>query len=215
LAVLTDEQRYETRALIVATGASARWLGLPSETRLMGRGVSACATCDGFFFRGKDVAVVGGGDTAVEEAIFLTKFAKNVTIIHRRKELRASHIMQDRALHHPKIDFIWESAVSEVLGDDHVKGLVVEHVKTKEHSEVKVDGLFVAIGYTPNTEIFAGQLDLDQKGYLVRKEGSRTNIQGVFVAGDVEDFRYRQAVTAAGDGCRAALDAESFIEGHD
>jgi thioredoxin reductase (NADPH) len=213
LAVMTDDQRYEARAVIVATGASAIWLGLPSESRLMGRGVSACATCDGFFFRGKEVAVVGGGDTAVEEAIFLTRFAKKVTIIHRRNELRASRIMQDRALHHPKISFLWESAVSEVLGDDHVNGLVVEHVKTKAHSNVSVDGLFVAIGYTPNTGIFAGQLELDEKGYLVRREGSRTNIPGVFVAGDVEDFRYRQAVTAAGDGCRAALDAEAFIEG--
>jgi thioredoxin reductase (NADPH) len=213
LAVMTEDARYETRSVIVATGASARWLGLPSEARLMGRGVSACATCDGFFFRGKDVAVVGGGDTAVEEAIFLTKFAKTVTIIHRRHELRASRIMQDRALHHPKIRFIWESAVCEVLGVDHVNGVVVENLLTKGRSEVPVDGVFVAIGYTPNTGIFEGQLELDEKGYLIRQEGSRTNVPGVFVAGDVEDFRYRQAITAAGDGCRAALDAEVYVEG--
>ena len=212
LAIMTEDQRYETRSVIVATGASARWLGLPSETKLLGRGVSACATCDGFFFRGKDVAVVGGGDTAVEEAIFLTKFAKNVTIIHRRDALRASWIMQDRALHHPKIKFIWDSAVSEVLGSDHVKGVIVENLKTGATSELPIDGVFVAIGYTPNTGIFAGQLDLDEKGYLFRQEGSRTNRPGVFVAGDVEDTRYRQAVTAAGDGCRAALDAEAYLE---
>jgi len=213
LAVMTEGEKYEARAIIVATGASARWLGLPSEARLMGRGVSACATCDGFFFRGKDVAVVGGGDTALEEALFLTKFASSVTVIHRRHELRASKIMQDRALNHPKMRFIWDSVVYDVLGKDHVEGVQVENVKSHERSDVAVQGLFVAIGYTPNTDIFRGQLELDEKGYIRMYAGSRTNVEGVFVAGDVEDFHYRQAVTAAGAGCRAAMDAEVFLEG--
>ena|SRR5579884_676153 len=213
LAVMTEGERFEARAVIVATGASARWLGLPSEARLMGRGVSSCATCDGFFFRGKDVAVVGGGDTAMEEALFLTKFATSVTVIHRRHELRASKIMQDRALQHPKIRFVWDSVVRDVLGTDHVEGVVAENLKTKERVEIPVQGLFVAIGYNPNTEIFRGQLDLDERGYVKIYDGSRTNVEGVFVAGDVEDYHYRQAVTAAGAGCRAAMDAEVFLEG--
>jgi thioredoxin reductase (NADPH) len=213
LAIMTEDERYEARTIIIATGASARWLGLPSEARLMGRGVSSCATCDGFFFRGKDVAVVGGGDTALEEAIFLTKFARSVAVIHRRRELRASKIMQDRALNHPKIRFIWDAAVCDVLGSEHVVGVAIEDQKTRERSEIPVDGLFVAIGYTPNTSIFEGQVELDEKGYIVRREGSRTSVPGVFVAGDVEDFRYRQAITAAGDGCRAAMDAEVYLEG--
>ncbi len=213
LVVLTEAERFEARAVIVATGASARWLGLPSEARLMGRGVSSCATCDGFFFRNKDVAVVGGGDTAMEEAIFLTKFARSVTVIHRRDELRASKIMQDRALNHPKITFRWNSTVCDILGTDHVQGIVVEGVKDHRRTEIPIDGVFVAIGYTPNTEIFRGQLELDERGYIRRQDGSRTNVPGVFVAGDVEDYRYRQAVTAAGDGCRAAMDAEVYLEG--
>jgi thioredoxin reductase (NADPH) len=212
-AIMTEGERFEARAMIIATGASARWLGLPSESRLMGRGVSSCATCDGFFFRGKDVAVVGGGDTALEEAIFLTKFARSVAVIHRRHELRASKIMQDRALNHPKIRFVWESAVCDVLGSEHVEGVAVEDVKTHHRSEIPVEGLFVAIGYTPNTAIFEGQVELDEKGYILRREGSQTNVPGVFVAGDVEDFHYRQAITAAGDGCRAAMDAEVYLEG--
>jgi thioredoxin reductase (NADPH) len=213
LAVMTDGERYEGNAVIIATGASARWLGLPSEARLMGRGVSSCATCDGFFFRGKDVAVVGGGDTALEEAIFLTKFAKSVAVIHRRNELRASKIMQDRALHHPKIRFIWDSAVTEVLGSEHVQGVILENLRTRHRTDLSVDGLFVAIGYTPNTEIFQGQVDLDERGYVKVSDGTRTNVAGVFVAGDVEDYRYRQAITAAGEGCKAAMDAEVYLEG--
>lgn len=211
--VETEGERFSGRAVILATGASARWLGLPSEARLMGRGVSACAVCDGFFFRGKDVAVVGGGDTAMEEALFLTKFANRVEVIHRRHELRASRIMQDRALNNPKISFIWDSAVTDVLGTDTVDGVTVKNLKTGSESRVPVQGLFIAIGYTPNTEIFKGQIELNEKGYIIRREHSRTNVPGVFVAGDVEDFRYRQAVTAAGDGCRAALDAEAYLEG--
>ncbi|HUX88232.1 MAG TPA: thioredoxin-disulfide reductase [Chloroflexota bacterium] len=213
LAVVAEDTRYEARAVIIATGASARWLGLPSEARLMGRGVSSCATCDGFFFRNKDVAVVGGGDTALEEAIFLTKFARSVALIHRRKELRGSKIMQDRADNNPKIRFVWESVVCDVLGSDHVQGVTIENVDSKKTSELAVDGLFVAIGYTPNTKILEGQVELDEKGYVKVYDQTRTNVEGVFVAGDVEDYHYRQAITAAGAGCRAAMDAEVFIEG--
>jgi thioredoxin reductase (NADPH) len=212
LKVLTEGDAFDARAVIIATGASARWLGLPSEARLMGRGVSACATCDGFFFRGKDIAVVGGGDTAMEEAIFLTKFARSVAVIHRRHELRASKIMQERALNHPKIRFIWDSRVADILGEDKVTGVVTENLKTGERDELPLEGVFVAIGYTPNTEFLRGQIDLDDKGYVVH-DGTATNVPGVFVAGDVEDFRYRQAVTAAGDGCRAAMDVEIVLEG--
>src|SRR5579884_834572 len=204
---------YSCDALIIATGASANWLGLASESKFQGFGVSACATCDGFFFRGKEVAVVGGGDTALEEALFLTKFASSVTVIHRRRELRASKIMQDRALQNPKIRFIWDSAVCDVLGTDHVEGVMLENLKTNEQSELPVQGLFVAIGYNPNTEIFRGQVELNDKGYVKMFDGSRTNVPGVFVAGDVEDYHYRQAVTAAGAGCRAAMDAEVYLEG--
>lgn len=213
LKVMTEGETHDARSVIIATGASARWLGLPSEARLMGRGVSACATCDGFFFRGKPVAVVGGGDTALEEAIFLTKFASSVTIIHRRQELRGSKIMQDRARDNPKISFIWDSVVSDVLGQDHVEGVRVENLVTKAQSDLSVQGVFVAIGYNPNTEIFRGQVELNEKGYVNLYEGSKTSVEGVFVAGDVEDFHYRQAVTAAGAGCRAAMDAEVFLEG--
>ncbi len=215
LAVVTEGDRFESRAVIIATGASARWIGLPSESRLMGRGVSSCATCDGFFFRNKAIAVVGGGDTAMEEAIFLTKFASSVTVVHRRHELRASKIMQDRALNHPKISFIWDSHVVDILGSDRVKGVMIENLKSRDTHELTIEGLFVAIGYTPNTEIFRGQIDLDERGYVRLVDRTKTNVPGVFVAGDVEDYHYRQAITAAGDGCRAAMDVEVFLQGDD
>jgi thioredoxin reductase (NADPH) len=203
---------YQARAVIISTGASAQWLGLPSEQRLQGKGVSACATCDGFFFQGKEVAVVGGGDTAMEEALFLTKFATKVTIIHRRQQFRASKIMLERARKHPKIHFILDTVVDEVLGADSVTGLRLRHVPTGALSELQVDGLFVAIGHKPNTDLFRGILDMDERGYLIQHQYTMTNIPGVFAAGDVADHRYRQAVTAAGDGCRAAIDAERWLE---
>jgi thioredoxin reductase (NADPH) len=203
---------YRAQAVIVATGASALWIGLESETRLRGRGVSACATCDGFFFRGKHVAVVGGGDTALEEATFLTRFASQVTMIHRRDRFRGSKIMQDRALAHPKIDVRWNSEIADVLGDEVVTGLRIRDTRTGEEHEEPMDGLFVAIGYKPNTDAFRDWLDLDEHGYLVVKDQTGTRVEGVFVAGDVHDHRYRQAITAAGDGCRAAMDAERWLE---
>ncbi len=208
----TDSGEYLARTIIISTGASAKWLGLPSEQRLQGRGVSACATCDGFFFKGKDVAVIGGGDTAMEEANFLTRYANHVTVIHRRDALRASKIMQDRAFRNPKISFIWETDVTEVLGDDAITGLLLRNVKTGEESVLPVQGLFLAIGHEPNTGLFKGVIDMDQKGYIVPVEYTMTNIPGVFAAGDVTDHRYRQAVTAAGDGCRAAIDLERWLE---
>ena len=203
--------RVEAAAVIVATGANARWLELPSEQRLRGHGVSACATCDGFFFRDKEVACVGGGDSAMEEAIFLTKFATHVTVIHRRKELRASQIMQDRARSNPKISFLMETKVTEVLGKESVSGLKLFHVPTKKNSQLPVQALFVAIGHDPATEVFRGSLDLDEKGYIVTRKITHTNVEGVFAAGDVYDHRYRQAVSAAGLGCMAALDVERFL----
>ena len=208
----TDSGEYLARTIIISTGASAKWLGLPSEQRLQGRGVSACATCDGFFFKGKDVAVIGGGDTAMEEANFLTRYANHVTVIHRRDALRASKIMQDRAFRNPKISFIWETDVTEVLGDDAITGLLLRNLKTGEESVLPVQGLFLAIGHEPNTGLFKGAIDMDQKGYIVPVEYTMTNIPGVFAAGDVTDHRYRQAVTAAGDGCRAAIDLERWLE---
>ncbi|TMB86247.1 MAG: thioredoxin-disulfide reductase [Chloroflexi bacterium] len=208
----TDSGEYLARTIIISTGASAKWLGLPSEQLLQGRGVSACATCDGFFFKGKDVAVIGGGDTAMEEANFLTRYANHVTVIHRRDSLRASKIMQDRAFRNPKISFIWETDVTEVLGDDAITGLLLRNVKTGEESVLPVQGLFLAIGHEPNTGLFKGVIDMDQKGYIVPVEYTMTNIPGVFAAGDVTDHRYRQAVTAAGDGCRAAIDLERWLE---
>lgn len=210
--ITSDSGPYQARAVIISTGASAQWLGLPSETRLKGRGVSACATCDGFFFKKKDVAVIGGGDTAMEEANFLTRYANHVTVIHRRNSLRASKIMQDRAFKNPKISFIWDSEVVEVLGEDEVTGLAVRNVKSNEENVLPVQGLFLAIGHKPNTDLFRGLLDTDQNGYLVPSEFTMTNIPGVFAAGDVTDHRYRQAVTAAGDGCRAAIDVERWLE---
>jgi len=200
------------RSIIISTGASARWLGLPSETQLRGRGVSACATCDGFFFKGKDLAVIGGGDTALEEALFLTRYASHVTLIHRRDSLRASKIMQERALKHPKISILWDTAVDEVLGEQAVDGLRLRNLKTGEESTLPVQGVFIAIGHQPNTTLFQGQLDMDAQGYLIQHEHTMTNVPGIFAAGDVTDHRYRQAVTAAGDGCRAAIDAERWLE---
>jgi len=198
-------------ALIVATGANARWLGIPSETALKGRGVSACATCDGAFFKAKPLAVVGGGDTAMEEALFLTNFASHVTIVHRRSALRASAIMQERARSHPKISFLLDSEVTDVLGTRSVEGLRVRHIPTGALSELPVQGLFVAIGYDPATEVFRGSLDLDHLGYVRVHDHTHTSVEGVFAAGDVHDHRYRQAVTAAGAGCMAAIDAERWL----
>ncbi len=210
--ITTDSGEYRARAVIISTGANAKWLGLPSEHRLQGRGVTACATCDGFFFKNKDVAVVGGGDTAMEEATFLTRYVKHVTVIHRRDTLRASKIMQDRAFKNPKISFIWDTEVTEVLGEDAITGLRLRNLKTGEESILPTQGLFLAIGHEPNTGLFKGIIEMDKKGYIVPVEYTMTNIPGVFAAGDVTDHRYRQAVTAAGDGCRAAIDAERWLE---
>ncbi|HEV2317670.1 MAG TPA: thioredoxin-disulfide reductase [Thermoplasmata archaeon] len=204
----------EADALIVATGANARWLDLPSEQKLRGHGVSACATCDGFFFKGVEIAVVGGGDTAMEEANFLTKFASHVTVIHRGPKLRASMIMQERARSNPKISFEFDTVVEEVLGQEKVEGLKLRHLPTGRLTTRPVGGLFLAIGHSPSTEVFRGQLELDPKGYLVCHGNTRTNVEGVFGAGDAHDHRYRQAVTAAGLGCMAALDAERFLAEH-
>ena len=204
---------YESETVIVSTGASARWLGIPGEERLRGYGVSACATCDGFFFRDRELAIVGGGDSAMEEAIFLTKFASKVTIVHRRDEFRASKIMAQRAIDHPKIEVLWNTTVDEVLGDDLVTGLKVTNVKTGESWELPVEGFFLAIGHDPNTKIFQGQLELNVAEYIVTDAGATTtSIPGVFAAGDVVDHYYQQAVTAAGMGCQAAIDAEHWIE---
>jgi thioredoxin reductase (NADPH) len=210
--VWVGDDEYQADSVIVATGASALWLGLPSEEAFRGRGVSACATCDGFFFRDREIAVVGGGDTALEEALFLTRFASKVTMIVRRDQFRGSKIMQDRVLNHPKIEVLWNAKVAEVQGDVTVANLRVEDAATGEVSDLAVQGLFVAIGYKPNTDLFMGVLQADERGYLKVVDETGSGIDGVFVAGDVHDHRYRQAVTAAGDGCKAAIDAERWLE---
>ncbi len=207
------EETIETKTLIISTGASANLLGLPSENRLMGHGVSTCATCDGFFFRGKDIAVVGGGDSAVEEATFLTKFASKVTLIHRRDKLRASKIMQDRAMKNEKIAFQWNSTLEEVIGDEVVTGIRLRNIQTNQTEDLSLSGVFIAIGHTPNTGLFKGQIDMDEQGYIrTQPYRTTTNIPGVFAAGDVQDSNYRQAITAAGSGCMAAIDAERYLE---
>jgi thioredoxin reductase (NADPH) len=213
--VTTSEAEYSTRALIIATGASARLLGLHAERALLGHGVSTCATCDGYFFRGKPIAVVGGGDSALEEAIFLTRFASHVTVVHRRATLRASKIMQDKAFANPKISFEWNSDVEDVKDTTRgeVTSLVLRNNVTGDAKEIPVEGVFVAIGHTPNTSLFAGHLELDPAGYIVTHLGSRTSVPGVFACGDVQDHTYRQAITAAGSGCMAAIDAEHYIDG--
>ncbi len=213
--VEAGKESYTADALIIATGASARLLGLDSEKRLMGYGLSACATCDGFFFKEKEVVVVGGGDTAMEESIFLTKYVTKASVIHRRDSLRASKVMQERATKNPKISFIWDSVVEEIYGNPKnggVQGVRLKNVKTGEAQDFKCDGVFIAIGHEPNTKLFAGQLDLDEQGYIITSHGTTTNIPGVFACGDVQDHVYRQAVTAAGTGCMAAIDAERYLD---
>jgi thioredoxin reductase (NADPH) len=211
-AVWADDEEYRARAVIIATGARSLMLGIESERRLLGYGLSTCATCDGFFHRGENIAVVGGGDSAIEEAIFLTRFADKVTVIHRRDQLRASKIMQDRAFANDKIEFRWNAVVDEVLGDGKVSGLRLRDVDSNDTSDLPVTGVFVAIGHAPNTDVFRGQIDMDENGYITTGEGTRTNIEGVFAAGDVQDHIYRQAITAAGSGCMAAIDTERWLE---
>lgn len=208
-----DDREQLANSVIISTGARARMLGLEAETRMLGHGLSTCATCDGFFFRGQKIIVVGGGDSALEEATFLTKFAEQVTIIHRRKELRASKIMQDRAFRNPKIDFVWDTEVTDVLGTSKVEAVRLRNVVSNEESQIDVSGVFVAIGHIPNTSIFQNQLDMDAQGYIVTKpDSTETNVPGVFACGDVQDPKYRQAITAAGSGCMAAIDVERWLE---
>lgn len=210
--VNVGDRTLEGRSIIVATGASPRWLGLESEKRLRGRGVSTCAVCDAAFYKDKKAVIVGGGDTAMEEALALAKFAKAVTVVHRRDRLRASRILQERAFENEKINFLWDAVVQEVLGKDTVKGIRVKNVITGKDSELDCDAVFIAIGHKPNTELFQGQLRMDERGYIVARDETKTSLEGVFVAGDARDHKYRQAVTAAADGCKAAIDAERFLE---
>jgi thioredoxin reductase (NADPH) len=210
--VHTDSDEYTARAVIIATGASAKWLSLPNEQRLLGRGVSVCATCDGFFFREKEVAVVGGGDTAMEEALFLTHYAKQVTLIHRRETFRASQILVEQAQNHPKIRFVRSSEVVDILGEDAVTGISLRHTKTGEEQILPVQGVFLAVGHHPNTDLFQGVLQLDQEGYILPAHRTMTSIAGIFAAGDVADPYYRQAITAAADGSRAAMDVRRWLE---
>jgi len=214
IAVKTSDAEYTSKTLIIATGASARLLGLPSERTLMGHGVSTCATCDGYFFRGEPIAVIGGGDSAMEEAVFLTRFASKVTVVHRRDTLRASKIMQDKARANPKIEWLLDHEVDDIVdgGTGEVTSMVVRSNKSGDRSEVPVKGVFVAIGHTPNTALFRGQIELDMNGYIITHDGSKTSVAGVFACGDVQDHIYRQAITAAGSGCMAAIDAEHFID---
>lgn len=213
ITVADHAEVLKAKTIIVATGASARWLGIPSEQKLYNKGVSACATCDGFFYRGKEVVVVGGGDTAMEEALFLANLASRVTIIHRRDELRASKIMGDRAKAHPKIEIAWDSVIDEIVGDDAVTGVRIKNVKTNDLTDIACDGVFIAIGHTPNTDFLKGKLKTDENGYIVTKKSSMaTSIEGVFAAGDVQDSVYRQAISAAGTGCMAAIDAERYLQ---
>ena len=209
---IDSERTLETQTAIVATGASAIPIGVPNEKRLTGHGVSTCATCDGFFFRGKELVVVGGGDSAMEEATFLTKFATKVSIVHRRDKLRASKIMQERAMKNEKIAFVWNSVVEDILGSDLVTGVRLKNVVTGKTTDLACAGVFIAIGHRPNTALFMGQLDMDEKGYIRTHKGTTTNVPGIFAAGDVQDSTYRQAITAAGTGCMAAIDAERFLE---
>lgn len=209
---LGNKDTQTAEAVIVATGSSAMWLGIESESRLKGRGVSACGTCDGFFFKGKDVIVVGGGEVAVEEALFLSKLTNSVKVIHRRDELRAARIIQQRAFNNSRISFVWNSVIDEILGENKVEGIRIRNVHTNQLSEIRCDGVFVAIGHQPNTDVFRGKLELDNAGYIKKYEESKTNIDGIFVAGDVYDYTYRQAVTAAGSGCKAAIDVIKYLE---
>jgi len=212
--VTVGKRILQGKTVIISTGANAKWLGIPSETKFRGHGVSSCATCDGYFFKEREVVVIGGGDTAMEEATFLANITKQVTVVHRRDRLRASQIMQERSLKNPKIKFVWDSVVEEILGDGNVTGVKSRNLKTGMEQLLKTDGVFVAIGYEPNTSIFKGQVDLDPRGYIITHHETETNVPGIFAAGDVRDFRYRQAVTAAADGCKAAMDADKFISEH-
>jgi thioredoxin reductase (NADPH) len=211
--IVGGETKYDADAVIIATGSSARWLGLESETRLKGKGVSVCATCDGFFFKGKDAVVVGGGEVAVEEALFLSKLVKSVKLIHRRDKLKAARVLEQKALNNKRISFVWNSVVEEILGDKKVEGVRIKNESRGQKSEIKCDGVFVAIGHRPNTEVFRNQIELDKNGYVKKHEGSKTSVEGVFVAGDVYDYVYRQEVTASGSGCEAAIDVIKYLEG--